>query len=84
MNETIKIVLALTIPYLKELILSKVVPAVKRRAYAAADSKINTLINDLAQNAAKISKEDNPVKKEAYIEGTRLGIDTIPPGAGLV
>ena len=30
-----------------------------------------------AEEAAKIAKEENEVKKLAYIEGTKLGVDTI-------
>ena len=75
--EAIKIILALTIPYIKELVLSKVVPAIKRKAYAKVDAKINALIRDLAQNASKIKDETNENKKLAYIEGTKLGIETV-------
>lgn len=77
LKEAIKIILAMTIPFIKELVLSKVVPALKRKAYAKVDAKVNDLIEDLAQNASKIVKEENEVKRLAYIEGTKLGIETI-------
>lgn len=75
--EVIKTILAITLPYLKELIQSKVVPMLKRKAYEKVDTKIDTLIKDLAQNASKIKQEDNEIKKEAFIEGTKLGIETL-------
>lgn len=77
LNKIISALLALTIPLIKELIESKVVPFLKRRAYERVDYRVNKLITDLAQNAAKIAKEENEVKKLAYIEGTKLGIETI-------
>lgn len=77
LKEAIKIILAMTIPFIKDLVLSKVVPALKRKAYAKVDAKVNDLIEDLAQNASKIAKEENEVKRLAYIEGTKLGIETI-------
>ncbi len=75
--EIIKTILTLTLPLIKQLIESKVVPFVKRKAYEKIDSKADGLITDLAQNAGKIKDEKNPVKKEAYIEGTKLGIEML-------
>ena len=75
--EILKALFAVTVPFIMELIKSKVVPAVKRRAYERVDEKVDNLIEDLAQNASKIKEEENPVKKEAYIEGTKLGLETI-------
>lgn len=81
MNETlleiIKTLLNLTVPFIQELIKSKVVPFLKRKAYEKVDAKVDSLIEDLAQNASKISTEENEVKKLAYVEGTKLGIDTL-------
>ena len=56
---------------------SKVVPFLKRKAYETLDLKADRLIKDLAQNASKITAEENEAKKLAYIEGTKLGIDTL-------
>jgi len=75
--EIIKTILVLTLPYIKQLIESKVVPMLKRKAYEKVDLKVDNLIKDLAQNAGKISSETNEIKKAAYIEGTRLGIATV-------
>lgn len=75
--EALKFILTLAIPAIKNLIESQVVPRVKRLAYEKLDDKVDTLIHDLAQNASKIATEDNDVKKLAYTEGTKLGIDTI-------
>lgn len=77
LQDAIKIILTITIPYIKKLIQSKVVPIIKRKAYEAVNDKIDKLINDLAQNASKIAGEKDEFKKIAYIEGTKLGIDTI-------
>ena len=73
----IQTILQITLPLIQKLIQSKVVPALKRKAYQVVDIKANKLIEDLAQNAAKIAKEENEVKKLAYIEGTKLGVETL-------
>lgn len=75
--EVLKVIFALTIPYIKELIQSKVVPMLKRKAYEKVDTKVDKLIEDLAQNASKIKNEENELKKAAYIEGTKLGVETL-------
>ena len=75
--EILKLILAGTIPFIKELIESKAVPFLKRKAYEKVDSKVDDLIKDLAQNASKIKKEENEIKKAAFIEGTKLGVETL-------
>lgn len=75
--ELLQAILAITIPFIKELIQSKVVPAIKRKAYQRLDDRADKLIEDLAQNASKIKDEENELKRDAYIEGTKLGIETI-------
>lgn len=77
LQEVIKTILAITIPYIQKLIQSKVVPIFKRKAYEAVDSKVDKLISDLAQNASKITNEKDEFKKLAYIEGTKLGVETL-------
>lgn len=77
LQDAIKIILTITIPYIKKLIQSKVVPIIKRKAYEAVNDKVDKLINDLAQNASKIKLETNDTKKLAYIEGTKLGVETL-------
>ena len=78
--ELLKVVIAkilpLTIPYIQDLILSKFVPILKRKGYELLDKKANKIIEDLVQNAEKI-KDAEGIKKEAYIEGTRLGVATL-------
>lgn len=73
----ISVILQITLPFIKNLIESKFVPFLKRKAYERVDGKVNNLIKDLAQNASKIEEEENEVKKLAYIEGTKLGIETV-------
>ena len=73
----IKPFLLLTIPFIENLIESKVVPTLKRKAYEAFDRKADKLIVDLAQNASKIATEENDIKKLAYKEGTMLGVETL-------
>ena len=81
MNETlleiVKTLFNFTVPFIQKLIESKFVPFLKRKAYEKVDTKVDTLIEDLAQNASKISQEENEVKKLAYVEGTKLGIDML-------
>jgi len=75
--EVLKIIFAITLPYIKDLIQSKVVPAIKRKAYQRLDDRADKLIEDLAQNASKIKDEENELKRDAYIEGTKLGVETV-------
>ena len=75
--QQISAILQITIPLIQQLIKSKAVPAIKRKAYQILDKKADKLINDLAQNASKISQEQNSTKKLAYIEGTKLGTETL-------
>lgn len=75
--QTIRFILSLTLPYLKNLVQSKIIPTLKRKAYEKLDDKANKLIEDLAQNASKITNEKDETKKLAYIEGTKLGIETL-------
>lgn len=77
LDEIIATLLAITFPFIKNLIESKVVPAVKRRAYEKLDEKADNLILDLAQNAAKIKDADDSIKLAAYTEGTKLGLEAI-------
>ena len=76
MEAVIKI-LGITLPFLLELFKSYAVPALKRRMYQTLDRRADALIEDLAQNASKIKNEQDETKKSAYIEGTKLGLDTI-------
>lgn len=73
----LQFILNLCLPYIQQLIESKVVPTLKRKMYEKLDVKTTKLIEDLAQNATKIKQEENEIKKSAYIEGTKLGIDTL-------
>jgi len=75
--EFIKNLIVISIPCIEALIKSKVVPYLKRRMYQRVDYRVNKLISDLAQNASKINNEENEIKRAAYIEGTKLGIETI-------
>ncbi len=70
-------ILQITLPFIQQLIESKVVPMLKRKAYETLDKRADKLIEDLAQNAAKIAKEENETKRFAYYEGTKLGVETL-------
>ena len=73
----IKNILVLTAPFIKKLIESKVVPTIKRKLYEKVDTKIDALIEDVAQNVSKGSKEKDELKKLAYTEGSTLGANTL-------
>lgn len=75
--ETLKTILALTLPFIQNLVQSTIVPVVKRKAYQTFDDEANRVIEDLAENAGKIKDEENSVKKSAYIDGTKLGVETL-------
>lgn len=74
--DVLKVIFSITIPYITELIHSKVVPMLKRKAYEKVDNKIDDLIQDLAQNASKCMNKNSDLKP-MFIEGTQLGIDTL-------
>lgn len=75
--ELLKFIFQITVPFIKELIESKVVPTVKRKMYERLDVRADKVISDLAQNASKIKDEEDELKKEAYMEGTKLGIEML-------
>ena len=75
--EVLSKILVITLPFIKRLIESQVVPYIKRLAYERVDNKVDKLIQDLAQNASKIEAETNEIKKLAYMEGTKLGVETL-------
>lgn len=77
MNKFLENLLIVAVPCLKNLIESKVVPAVKRRAYERFDNFTNDRIEDLIALAEKIKTTDNAVKKQAHLEGFKLGLTTL-------
>lgn len=76
-SETLKAILTLTLPYITQLIKSAIVPKLKRQAYEFVDKEADKVIKDLAQNASKIATVKDENKKAAYIEGTKLGLETL-------
>ena len=70
-------ILVMVLPFIKDLISSKVVPILKRKAYQRLDDFTNDVIENLAQLVEKIKKETNTIKREAHLEGFRLGIKTL-------
>lgn len=77
MNEVLKNLLLFAIPFIKELIESKVVPTLKRKAYERLDDFTNDRIEDLAVLVDKINATNDPIKKKAHIEGLKLGVATL-------
>jgi hypothetical protein len=77
LKQLLTVILQITLPYIKQLIESEIIPFLKRKAYERVDKKVDNLIKDLAQNASKIKDETDEAKKFAYIEGTKLGIETL-------
>lgn len=77
MNEILANLLIIAIPFIKKLIESKVVPIIKRKAYERLDDFSNDRIEDLTELLAKIKNSDDDVKKEAHLEGFKLGVDTL-------
>ena len=77
MNEVLKNIFAFCLPFIAKLIKSTVVPKLKRKAYERLDDFTNDRIEDLGNLVDKIKSETNEVKKEAHLEGFRLGISTL-------
>ena len=76
-KEIIVKILEFALPYLKELIDSKVVPALKRKAYERLDDFASDRIEDLTELYEKILNTDDEAKKKAHLEGFRLGVEAI-------
>jgi len=77
MNEVLKNVLVFCVPFIKQLIESKVVPILKRKAYERLDDFTNDRIEDLGELVDKIKTEDNEIKRKAHLEGFKLGVETL-------
>lgn len=69
--------LAFALPYLKKLIESKIVPALKRKAYERLDDFASDRIEDLSELLEKIKKTDNEEKKKRHLEGFKLGVEAL-------
>ena len=77
MKDLLKNIMLFVLPYIQELIASKVVPALKRKGYERLNDLVNDRLEDLANLVDKIKAETNEVKREAHLEGFRLGIKTL-------
>lgn len=69
--------LMIAIPYIKELIESKVVPYLIRRSYEIFDSKSNRMIEKLTTLVTKIEATADETKRKRHLEGFKLGVETI-------
>ena len=54
-------ILVMVLPFIKDLISSKVVPILKRKTYQRLDDFTNDVIENLAQLVEKIKKETNTI-----------------------
>lgn len=77
LKEILKELIVMAVPGIKALIASKVVPAIKRKAYERFDDFANDSILSLAKLKEKAEKTEDPVKKAAHLEGLKLGAATI-------
>ena len=75
--EILKAILTMALPHIKELVESKVVPVLKRKAYERLDDCASDRIEDLTGLYEKILKTENSAKKEAHLEGFKLGVEAI-------
>jgi hypothetical protein len=69
--------LKLSAPFIIGLVKSKVVPKAKRKAYELLDTFVDERIHDLIKLVEKAKNEKDGIKKDAHIEGLRLGIATL-------
>lgn len=76
-KEIITALLSAALPYIKELIESKVVPALIRKSYEMFDNRANKVIQKLTDLVEKIRETQDEEKKERHLEGFKLGVDTI-------
>ena len=77
MNANIISLLTVVIPVIQKLIESKVVPALKRKAYQRLDDFTNDRIEDLGNLVDKIKACEDERKKQAHLEGLKLGAEAI-------
>lgn len=76
-KDIIAALLSAALPYIKELIESKVVPALIRKSYEMFDSRANKVIKKLTDLVEKIHLTSDEDKKQRHLEGFKLGVDTI-------
>ncbi len=76
-KEAIVKILELALPYLKDLIESKVVPVLKRKAYERLNDFASDSIEDLTELYEKILNTEDEMKKKAHLEGFKLGVEAI-------
>ena len=71
-----KIIMAV-LPYIKELIVSEVVPRLQRKAYQRLDDFVNDRVESLEELLYKIKNTEDDIKRKAHLEGFKLGISTL-------
>ncbi len=76
-KEIITVLLGFVLPYIEELIKSKVIPAIIRKSYETFDNKANNIIKKLVALLEKIKATDDINKKNRHLEGFTLGVKTI-------
>lgn len=76
-KEIILSLLKKVLPFIENLIQSKIVPVLKRKAYESLDEFANERIEDLMELLEKIKSEDDFSKKQRRLEGFILGIETL-------
>lgn len=67
----------MVLPYIKEFIESKVVPALVRKTYQKFDDYSNKMIEKLTDLVEKIKSTDDEKKRIRHLEGFELGISTL-------
>ncbi len=74
---TLNSILKYSLPFISNLIESKVVPVIKRKAYQKLDSFVDLKIQDLVSLLQKIEDTDDLIKRKAHIEGFILGVEAL-------
>lgn len=76
-KEIIAALLTITMPYIKELIESKVVPAIRRKGFEAFDKKGNQLIQKTLERLEEAKNLNDTNKRNLILGGIKLEIATL-------
>lgn len=76
-KKIITTLLAITLPYIQDLIKSKVVPAIRRKSFEAFDKKANQFIEKLLERVENIKSISDEKKKQLMLGGVKLETATL-------
>lgn len=77
LKEQLKVILAITKPFITKLVEEKIIPAAKTYMYSSLAKKKDRIVNSLLKLLDKYENEEDETKKAAHKTGLTLGIEAI-------